>query len=51
LGIGASAGTAGIRNPYSVIQLLPGSSTFGADSNLRINGTPSNPLSLLPQRR
>jgi Carboxypeptidase regulatory-like domain/TonB dependent receptor len=43
LGIGATAaGTAGIRNPYSVIQLLPGSATFGADSSLRLNGSPSN---------
>ena len=43
LGIGAAAaGTAGIRNPYSVIQLLPGSASFGADTSLRINGTPSN---------
>src|SRR5665213_943392 len=43
LGIGAAvAGTAGIRNPYSVIQLLPGSATFGADSSLRLNGSPSN---------
>jgi hypothetical protein len=47
LGIGnAAAGTAGIRNPYSVIQLLPGSSSFGADSNLRLNGTPSNTQAL-----
>src|SRR6185312_9472378 len=47
LGIGgAAAGTAGIRNPYAVIQLLPGSATFGADSNLRINGTPSNTQAL-----
>ena len=43
LGIGAAAaGTAGIRNPYAVIQLLPGSASFGADSSLRINGSPSN---------
>jgi hypothetical protein len=32
LATGAGAGTAGIRNPYAVIQLLPGSSNFAADS-------------------
>lgn len=43
LGIGTTAaGTAGIRNPYAVIQLLPGSASFGPDSSLRLNGTPSN---------
>src|SRR5262249_10988826 len=46
LSIGTSAGTAGIRNPYSVIQTLPGSSSFAADSNIRLNGTPSNTQSL-----
>jgi Carboxypeptidase regulatory-like domain len=46
LSIGAGAGTAGIRNPYAVVQLLPGSSNFTADSNLRLNGTPSNTQSL-----
>ena len=46
LSIGAGAGTAGIRNPYAVVQLLPGSSSFTADSNLRLNGTPSNTQSL-----
>ncbi len=47
LGIGsAAAGTAGIRNPYSVVQLLPGSASFGADSSLRLNGTPSNTQAL-----
>ena len=46
LSIGAAAGTAGIRNPYAVVQLLPGSSNFTADSNLRLNGTPSNTQSL-----
>ena len=42
----ANAGTAGIRNPYAVIQLLPGSSSFAADSNIRLNGTPSNTQAL-----
>jgi hypothetical protein len=46
LSIGAGAGTAGIRNPYAVVQLLPGSSNFTADTNLRLNGTPSNTQSL-----
>ena len=46
LATGAGAGTAGIRNPYAVIQLLPGSSNFAADSNVRLNGTPSNTQSL-----
>lgn len=46
LTIGAGAGTAGIRNPYSVIQMLPGSSNFAADSNIRLNGTPSNTQAL-----
>lgn len=46
LGIGAGrAGTAGIRNPYSVVLLLPGSD-FRPDSSVRINGNPSNTQSL-----
>jgi hypothetical protein len=39
------SGTAGIRNPYSVMQLLPGSS-WTPDSNIRMNGLPSNTESL-----
>jgi hypothetical protein len=41
LGIGASSGGVGIRNPYAVMQLLPGSA-WTADTNVRINGMPSN---------
>jgi hypothetical protein len=46
LGIGASAGQSGIRNPYAVVQLLPGSTYspdgLGADLGIRINGMPAN---------
>ncbi len=45
MGIGASAGSAGIRNPYAVLQLLPGSD-WHADSSVRINGMPSNTQTL-----
>ncbi|MEO5924863.1 MAG: carboxypeptidase-like regulatory domain-containing protein [Bryobacteraceae bacterium] len=46
MGIGAGrAGPAGIRNPYSVVLLLPGSD-FRPDSSVRINGNPSNTQSL-----
>lgn len=45
MGIGARAGSAGIRNPYSVVMLLPGSD-FRPDSSVRINGNPSNTQSL-----
>lgn len=46
LGIGAGrAGTAGIRNPYAVVLLLPGSD-FRPDSSVRLNGNPSNTQSL-----
>jgi hypothetical protein len=41
MSIGASAGQAGIRNPYSVVQLLPGS-TYSPDVDIRINGMPAN---------
>lgn len=42
LGIGAAnAGSAGIRNPYAVLNLLPGSA-WTPDSNMRLNGLPSN---------
>ncbi|HYK61414.1 MAG TPA: carboxypeptidase-like regulatory domain-containing protein [Bryobacteraceae bacterium] len=41
LGIGTTASTAGIRNPYAVMQLLPGSS-WTPDVNMRLNGLPSN---------
>jgi Carboxypeptidase regulatory-like domain len=39
--IGASAGQAGLRNPYAVVQLLPGS-TYAPDVDIRINGVPAN---------
>ena len=46
LGIGAGrAGAAGIRNPYAVVLLLPGTD-FRPDSSVRINGNPSNTQSL-----
>ena len=41
LGIGSGASQAGIRNPYAVMQLLPGSD-WRPDSSVRINGLPSN---------
>jgi hypothetical protein len=41
LGIGASASSAGIRNPYAVLQLLPGSD-WRPDTSVRLNGLPSN---------
>ncbi len=46
LGIGAaSAGTTGIRNPISGIQLIPGTYYLGA-ATLRINGAPQNTYSV-----
>ena len=45
LGIGASAGTSGLRNPYAVLQVLPGSD-YRADSSIRVNGLPANTQSL-----
>ena len=41
LGIGANASSAGIRNPYAVLQLLPGSD-LRPDTSIRLNGMPSN---------
>ena len=42
LGIGAGqAGSAGIRNPYAMIQLVPGA-MWQANAQVRINGTPNN---------
>ena len=35
----------GLRNPYSVLNLIPGAD-FRPDSSIRINGTPSNTMSL-----
>src|SRR6185312_10184207 len=45
LGIGAAASGAGIRNPYAVLQLLPGAD-WRPDSSVRINGMPSNTESM-----
>jgi hypothetical protein len=41
LQIGADAGTTGLRNEYSALQLIPGTS-WTADSSVRVNGMPSN---------
>ena len=41
MGIGAAAGASGLRNPYAVVQLLPGA-TYAPDVDVRINGTPAN---------
>ena len=45
LGIGGSAGAAGIRNPYAVLQVLPGAD-WRPDASVRLNGMPSNSQSL-----
>ncbi len=43
LGIGAdNAGTSGIRNPFSLTELLPGTSFSGANRVMVINGAPNN---------
>lgn len=48
LGIGSSAsgvsGT-GLRNPYAVLELLPGAD-WRPDASIRINGTPSNTMAM-----
>ena len=41
MGIGAAAGSSGLRNPYAVVQLLPGA-TYNPDVSIRINGMPAN---------
>ena len=41
LQIGGSSAT-GVRNPYAVVNLIPGSSNLAADVYVRINGTPSS---------
>jgi len=41
MGIGSTASVAGIRNPYAVLNLLPGSD-WRPDSSIRLNGLPSN---------
>ncbi|HWF08704.1 MAG TPA: carboxypeptidase-like regulatory domain-containing protein, partial [Bryobacteraceae bacterium] len=45
LGIGAAASGAGIRNPYAVLQLLPGAD-WRPDVSIRINGMPTNTESM-----
>jgi len=53
---GSAAGASGIRNPYSVVQMLPGGlfatsgsgpGTAGADMSVRINGNPTNTQAML----
>lgn len=42
LGIGgANAGSSGIRNPYGLVQLIPGT-TYAANFSMVVNGAPSN---------
>ncbi|HEV3334318.1 MAG TPA: TonB-dependent receptor [Bryobacteraceae bacterium] len=42
LGIGAGqAGSAGIRNPYAMVQLVPGT-MWQANAQVRVNGAPNN---------
>jgi hypothetical protein len=41
LGIGAGVGNAGIRNPFGMMQLIPGAD-WRPDSSVRINGVPGN---------
>ena len=45
LAVGASAGAAGIRNPYAVLQVLPGAD-WQPDASIRLNGMPSNSQAL-----
>ncbi len=41
LSLGSTAGQAGIRNPYAVLQVLPGGD-YRPDVSIRVNGMPSN---------
>jgi hypothetical protein len=41
LTLGSTAGQAGIRNPYAVLQVLPGGD-YRPDVSIRVNGMPSN---------
>lgn len=43
--LGVGSGNAGIRNPYAVLQVLPGSD-WRPDSSIRLNGLPSNSMAL-----
>jgi hypothetical protein len=45
LGIGAGASAAGLRNPYAVLQVLPGAD-WRPDQSIRLNGMPSNSQTL-----
>src|SRR5215831_8507701 len=41
MSVGAGAGSSGVRNPYAVVQLLPGT-TYSPDVAIRVNGLPAN---------
>ena len=45
LSIGGGAGGTGIRNPYAVMQVLPGAD-WRPDASVRVNGAPSNTQAL-----
>jgi len=45
LTVGAASSQAGLRNPYSVLNLIPGAD-LRPDASIRINGVPSNTMSL-----
>ena len=45
LSIGAGVGSSGMRNPYAVMQVLPGTD-WRPDSSVRVNGTPGNTQAL-----
>ncbi len=43
--VAVESGASGIRNPYAVTQLVPGSS-YGNNTHVRVNGTPANTQAL-----
>lgn len=45
MSIGSAAGSTGIRNPYSVMQTLPGAD-WRPDASVRVNGAPGNTQAL-----
>jgi len=45
LSIGAASSSAGLRNPYSVLNLVPGAD-LRPDSSIRVNGAPSNTMTM-----
>jgi hypothetical protein len=45
LSIGGAAGSTGIRNPYAVVTMLPGTD-WRPDASVRVNGTPGNTQAL-----